>query len=123
VLDGKSETAITNAVILLEGDRIKAVGPGLEIPAGAQVLDLGSATVLPGLIDCHTHLLTNFNGAFREDENAVFEVARNTTTFRALRGSALGREDLESGLTTVRDLGNSGMNGDVALRDAINAGC
>src|SRR5262245_8052264 len=57
MLDVKSGTSTKDAIILVEGERISAVGPGLSIPAGVKVIDLGAATVLPGLIDCHTHLL------------------------------------------------------------------
>jgi imidazolonepropionase-like amidohydrolase len=87
------------------------------------VVDLGDATVLPGLIDAHTHLLLRFVGALG-DENTNLVVTFNTVepAGRALVGAAMAREMLEAGFTTVRDLGNSGHNGDVALRDAIRAG-
>jgi imidazolonepropionase-like amidohydrolase len=123
LLDVKSGTVIANAVIVLEGERIKEVGAGVAIPAGAEIIDLGNATVLPGLIDCHTHLLQNYDGNLGgDDNNMILTVTQLGTTKRALLGVAMGREDLEAGITTVRDLGNSGWNGDVALRDAINAG-
>jgi imidazolonepropionase-like amidohydrolase len=123
LIDGKSDAPIPGAVILIEGERIKAVGANVTIPAGAEVIDLSSATVLPGLIDCHTHLLQNYDGAFGgDDPNMILTITQMSTAKRALLGAAMGREDLEAGITTVRDLGNSGWNGDVALRDAINAG-
>ncbi|HEX8708261.1 MAG TPA: amidohydrolase family protein [Pyrinomonadaceae bacterium] len=123
MLDVKSGNVITDAVILIEGSRITAVGSKLAIPAGAQVIDLGGATVLPGLIDAHTHLLMNYDGAVGSDEpNMILTVTQMSTARRALLGVKMGREDLEAGITTVRDLGNSGVNGDIALRDAINAG-
>jgi len=79
--------------------------------------------LLPGLIDSHTHLLQNYDGRFGSDDpNMLLTVATMSAARRALLGAAMGREDLEAGITTVRDLGNSGWNGDVALRDAINAG-
>jgi imidazolonepropionase-like amidohydrolase len=126
LLDGKGDTPINNAVILIEGDRITAVGPGLPLPAGTNVLDLSTATVLPGLIDCHTHLLLNFNPDLPQigfdNPNGILTLTQMSTAKRALLGAAMAREDLEAGITTVRDLGNSGWNGDIALRDAINAG-
>jgi imidazolonepropionase-like amidohydrolase len=112
-----------NAVIFIEGDRIKSVGTDSAVPPGVEVIDLSNATVLPGLIDCHTHLLMKYNGGFGgDDPNMILTVTQMSTAKRALLGAAMAREDLEAGITTVRDLGNSGWNGDVALRDAINAG-
>jgi imidazolonepropionase-like amidohydrolase len=123
LLDVKSGSLIQNAIILIEGERIKEVGPNVTIPTGAQIIDLSTATVLPGLIDCHTHLLQNYDGNLGgDDPNMILTVTQLGTTKRALLGAAMGREDLEAGITTVRDVGNSGWNGDVALRDAINAG-
>ncbi len=122
LIDGKSDAPIINAVILIEGERVKAVGPNVAVPAGTEVIDLSKATVLPGLIDSHTHLLMNLDGAIDEDKHMILNVTQMSTAKRALLGAAMGREDLEAGITTVRDLGNSGWNGDVALRDAINAG-
>jgi imidazolonepropionase-like amidohydrolase len=78
---------------------------------------------MPGLIDAHTHLLQNYSGYLEgDDPNMVLTVAVMGTVRRALLGAKMGREDLEAGFTTVRDLGNSGVNGDVALRDAIEQG-
>jgi len=123
MIDPSSPTPVAKPIILVEGDRIREAGPAVVVPADADVIDLGSATVLPGLIDCHTHLLENYNGALGgDDPNMILTVVQLGTTRRALLGAAMGREDLESGITTVRDLGNSGWNGDVALRDAIDRG-
>lgn len=124
LLDGKSDTVVSNAVILVTGDKISAVGAGLAIPKGAQVIDLGDATLLPGLIDSHTHLLSEMDGTnlLLQDVELLRIVATQSTAQRALLGAKLGREVLESGITTVRDVGNSGVNGDVALRNAIENG-
>jgi imidazolonepropionase-like amidohydrolase len=124
LIDGKSETVINNAVILIENGKITAVGSGLQIPADSKFIDLGDATLLPGFIDAHTHLLSEMDGTnlTLQDVEMLRIVATQSTARRALLGAKLGREDLEAGITTVRDLGNSGVNGDVALRDAINNG-
>ena len=124
MLDGKTDTLVSNAVIVIEGDRISAVGSGLAIPKDAKVIDLGNLTLIPGLIDSHTHLLSEMDGTnvTLQDVEMLRIVATQSTAQRALLGAKLGREDLEAGITTVRDLGNSGVNGDVALRNAINEG-
>ena len=123
MLDTKAGKVISNPVIVIDGDKIKEVGSGLAIPSGAKVIDLGSATLLPGLIDAHTHLLQNYDFALGgDDNNMVLTVAQMSPAERALLGAKMGREDLEAGITTVRDVGNSGINGDVALRRAINKG-
>ncbi|HEV2446354.1 MAG TPA: amidohydrolase family protein, partial [Candidatus Sulfopaludibacter sp.] len=119
----KSGLYVQNPVIVIEGSRVKSVEPNGKAPDGAQLIDLGSATVLPGLIDCHTHLLQNYDFSLGgDDPNMLLTVGTMSAAKRALLGVKMGREDLEAGITTVRDLGNSGHNGDVALRDAINEG-
>jgi imidazolonepropionase-like amidohydrolase len=123
MLDVKNGRYIANPVLVIEADRIKAVGPNLSVPPGAQVIDLGNATLLPGLIDCHTHLLQAYNRRFGgDDNNIILTVTQMNTAKRALLGAKMAREVLESGITTVRDVGNSGMNGAIALRDAIQSG-
>ncbi|WP_342377455.1 amidohydrolase family protein [Myxococcus stipitatus] len=123
LFDGRSAKLLTDAVVLVQGQRIQAVGSSLPVPKGARVLDLGDVTLLPGLIDAHSHLLTNLmTGQGNEALSLELHVARRSTAERALLGAKLGREVLEAGVTTVRDLGNSGVNGDVALRDAIQRG-
>lgn len=121
LFDGKSDRVLADAVMLIEGSRIQAVGTGLSIPSGARVIDLGDVTLLPGLIDAHSHLLLEVDTESGGD-SLISTVAQRSTAERALLGAKLGREMLEAGVTTVRDLGNSGLNGDVALRDAIQRG-
>ncbi|NOJ92061.1 amidohydrolase family protein [Corallococcus coralloides] len=121
LFDGKSERVLPDAVVLIEGSRIQAVGTGLSIPSGARVIDLGDVTLLPGLIDAHSHLLLDIDPANGGD-SLLTPVAQSSTAERALLGAKLGRELLEAGVTTVRDVGNSGVNGDVALRNAIQRG-
>ncbi|HTT23400.1 MAG TPA: amidohydrolase family protein [Candidatus Sulfotelmatobacter sp.] len=124
LIDGKSDTIVKDAVVLVTGEKIAAVGSGLVIPTNARVIDLGDATLLPGLIDAHTHLLSEMDGSnlSLQDVEMLRIVATESTAERALLGAKLGREDLEAGITTVRDVGNSGLNGDVALRRAIERG-
>lgn len=123
MLDPRTGSVIQNAVIVVDSGRITAAGTNVAVPSGARVIDLGNMILLPGLIDSHTHLLQNYEGRLGgDDPNMLATVATMSAARRALLGAAMGREDLEAGITTVRDLGNSGWNGDVALRDAINAG-
>jgi imidazolonepropionase-like amidohydrolase len=124
LLDVSAGKYIEGAGILIEGERIKEVGRATEVmkltPKNAKVIDLGSATVLPGLIDCHTHLM------LREPEGPnsyALNLVTKSEAFRALEGAADARVTLEAGFTTVRDVENEGSwYADVALRDAINQG-
>src|SRR5215467_5452274 len=123
MLDVVSGKIVTDAVVLIENGKISKVGQRLPIPSGVEVIDLGNVTLLPGLIDCHTHLLLDFDvDTGDEDLNTLLLVSRMNTAKRALHGVMMGREMLEAGFTTVRDVGNSGLNGDRALRDAIAEG-
>jgi imidazolonepropionase-like amidohydrolase len=135
LLDPRTGNVLSPAAVLIENGKIKEVGPPLQVqshaPAGAKIIDLGSATLLPGLIDGHTHLLLDvvvpptaesarrFNGDFVAD---MLLAIVESPSKRVLLGAQMAREDLDSGFTTVRNLGHSGIDGDVALRDAINAG-
>jgi imidazolonepropionase-like amidohydrolase len=124
LIDGRSDKVVKDATVLVVGEKIAAVGPGLAIPTNARVIDLGDVTLLPGLIDAHTHLLEEMDGSDQslQDAEMLRIVATQSTAERALLGVKLAREDLEAGITTVRDVGNSGVNGDVALRRAIENG-
>ncbi len=135
LLDPRSGTILSPAAVLIESDRIREVGAPKVVqahaPGDARLLDLGAATLLPGLVDSHTHLLLDvvvppeaesrrhYNGTFAPGLLLAITMSPNA---RVLLGAQLAREDLESGFTTVRNLGHSGIDGDVALRDAINAG-
>jgi len=122
LLDVKAGRYVDNPVVVVRGERIESVTSGGPLPGGARVIDLGDATLLPGLIDAHSHLLKNNAPRFFDGNNLVRDVTSENTATRVLRGAAMAREDLEAGITTVRDVGNSGINGDVALRDAIENG-
>jgi imidazolonepropionase-like amidohydrolase len=107
-----------NAIILVRGERIEQVGAGLRIPTAARVIDLSAYTVLPGLIDCHTHVLLQ-----PEDERGAPPVVTKSQAFRTVQGVAAAKRDLEAGFTTMRDLDSEGAGfADVALRDGINRG-
>jgi imidazolonepropionase-like amidohydrolase len=126
LLDVKTGDYRIDQGILIVEERIKEVGPLSVIqshaPKDVAIIDLTHFTVLPGLIDAHTHLLQNNYSRIGDEPNLLVTVTSMSTASRALLGAAMGRQDLEAGITTVRDVGNSGLNGDVALRDAIEAG-
>lgn len=125
ILDVRTGKYLDGQAVLVRGEDIDAIGAMAELQKqapGANVIDLGRATLLPGLIDCHTHLLQNYDPKYGgDDPNMALTVSGMSPASRALLGAKMGREDVEAGITTVRDLGNSGWNGDVALRDAIRA--
>lgn len=121
MLDVRSGNVVPNAVILIEGEKISAAGTGLAIPKGAEVIDLGNAMLLPGLIDCHTHLMARIPG----DDPAEYGVnlLTKSNAFRALEGAADARVTLRAGFTAVRDVESEGSGyADVDLRDAIDQG-
>jgi imidazolonepropionase-like amidohydrolase len=132
LLDPRTGNVLAPAGVLIEGDKIKQVGlPGkIPVPTGAKILDLGNATLLPGLIDSHTHLLLDIivppQAEMDREYNPLFAPGYllaivESQSKRELLGAQLAREDLESGITTVRNLGHSGIDGDTELRNAINA--
>ena len=135
LLDPRTGNVLSPAAVLIENGKIKEVGAPARLqadaPAGVKTIDLGGGALLPGLIDSHAHLLLNvtapiepeiknrFNGMFVP---GLLLAIVESPSKRVLLGAQLAREDLESGFTTVRNLGHSGIDGDAALRDAINAG-
>ena len=107
-----------NAVIIVRGERIEQAAAGLQIPDGASVIDLSAYTVLPGLIDCHTHIMLQ-----PEDETGPPPVITKSQAFRTVQAVAAAKRDLEAGFTTMRDLDSEGAGfADVAIRDGINRG-
>lgn len=135
LLDPRTGNVLLPAAVLIEGNKIKEIGAPAQVqakaPSGVKTIDLGNATLLPGLIDGHTHLfldiiippkaetLRHNNGEF--GPGLLLAIVESPTK-RALMAAQSAREDLESGITTVRNLGHSGIDGDTELRDAINAG-
>lgn len=118
LFDGRSGTAVANGVVILEGATIKAAGSGLQIPAGARVIDLGDATLLPGLIDAHTHLTMESADNWLQ---GTLDLLRRTVPESAIRSTEFARKTLLAGFTTVRDVGSNEYL-DVGLRDAIRDG-
>lgn len=121
LIDPETATVATNQIILLEGERIKAVGPNLAIPAGATIIDLSKLTVLPGLVDSHTHMALTYK---EQPENNYYYLTfvMESTPLRAIQAASNGIQLLNSGFTVIRDVGNNAMYADTALRQAIEQG-
>lgn len=119
LVDPEAGTTTINQTIIVEAGKIRSVGAGLPIPAGATVVDLSDSTVLPGLFDAHTHMCQTSS----PDNRDLFTTdIRQPGTYRAILGVVNARAMLESGFTTIRDVGNSGNYADTALRKAIEEG-
>jgi imidazolonepropionase-like amidohydrolase len=124
LLDVRKGTYVEKAAIWIDGERIQEVGRASEVqahaPKNAQLIDLGRATVLPGLIDCHTHIMARFDDS---EHGYLLGLATKSQAFRALEGAYNARITLKAGYTTIRDVENEGSDyADVALRDAIKQG-
>ena len=121
MLDVKSGSMVHDAVLLIQDEKITAAGASLKIPAGAEIVDLGNATLMPGLIDCHTHLMARMSDD--DPQSYGLSLLTKSQAFRALEGAADARITLRAGFTAVRDVESEGSGyADIALRDAINQG-
>src|SRR5262252_2376617 len=120
LIDGKGGKVVDNALIVVEGDSIVSVTPGGAAPAGVQTIDLSQSTVLPGLIDLHTHVLLN-GDITAEDYDR--QLLKESIPYRAILAARNARIALDHGFTTIRDLETEGaMYADVDVKKAINNG-
>src|SRR5215470_15358157 len=121
MFDGKSNSLVQNAVVVVRDDKIVDAGSNLQIPGDARVIDLGDATLCPGFMDAHTHLTEDFSGNY--NERRLQELDLNVSE-QAIRATQYARVTVEAGFTTVRDLGSRFVAShefvDVALRNSIN---
>ena len=115
LIDGTGPAVRERVTILIARDRVAAIEDGWQAPAGARVVDLRTATVLPGLIDSHTHITGEGTG------NAIVNAATRTPLDDAVRSTAYAKRTLEAGFTTIRNVGADG-GADIALRKAIGEG-
>src|SRR5262249_6464850 len=121
LLDPEAGRILTNQIILVEGARIRDVGPNVAIPAGARTIDLSQMTVLPGLVAAHNHLALTYKP---EPESNIYyyTYVQESTALRAIQAASNGIQMLASGFTIVRDMGNNALYADTALRQAIEQG-
>jgi imidazolonepropionase-like amidohydrolase len=120
LIDGKNDVRVADAVVLVEGNLIKAVGKGTSIPPEAKVIDLSDATVLPGLIDAHTHILLQGDVTAEEYDE---QLLKESIPYRTIRAVVAAKTALENGFTTMRDVETEGaMYADVDVKKAINRG-
>ncbi|HEV8144800.1 MAG TPA: amidohydrolase family protein [Bryobacteraceae bacterium] len=118
MFDGVSDRLVSPGLVVVLGEKIRGLGVGAEIPPGAEVIDLGDATLLPGFMDAHTHLTFPYTADYRQQELDNF---KKTTAEKAIESTVNARLTLMAGFTTVRDVG-SGDYMDVGLRNAIASG-
>jgi imidazolonepropionase-like amidohydrolase len=118
MFDGKSDAVVKPGVVVVSDGKIAAAGPNAAIPAGAEVIELGDATLLPGFIDAHTHLTMSPTEDWKQDK---LDSLQKTVAEKALDASVNARKTLLAGFTTVRDVGSTDYI-DVGLRNAIRNG-
>jgi len=120
LIDGKAQAAVQDAVILVEGERIRQVGVGIAVPADALVIDLGRSTCLPGLIDNHTHILLQGDITAADYDQ---QLLKESIPYRTIQATMAARTALMNGFTAMRDLETEGaMYADVDVKTAINKG-
>src|ERR1051326_4001319 len=120
LIDGKNDKVLENAVIVVEGNIIRDAGTALKIPEGAEMIDLSTMTVLPGLIDCHTHVLLQGDITSKDYDD---QLLKESIPYRTIRGIVAAQAALRHGFTTIRDVETEGaMYADVDIKKAINNG-
>ncbi len=127
LIDPDAGTASPNQIILIEAGRIKAVGANLPVPPNATVIDLSNMSVMPGMFDCHSHVCYSTvprRGVAPQASRSlqISYYLGNTTAYRAIQGVVNARTMLETGFTTIRDVGNAGNYADADVRRAIQEG-
>jgi imidazolonepropionase-like amidohydrolase len=121
IVDPETGTVTTNQIILIEGQDIKAISADTKIPEGVKVVDLSRFTLMPGMMDAHTHLCMNTQHK-RDGGRYYFTTLLDSNAKRAIQGAVNARSMLEYGFTTVRDIGNEGNYACVEVRRSINEG-
>ncbi len=120
IIDGKNDSVLENNVIIVENNLIKATSASSEIPEGAEIIDLSNATVLPGLIDCHTHVLLQGDITSKDYDD---QLLRESIPYRTIRAAVAAQAALRNGFTTIRDVETEGaMYADVDIKKAIQNG-
>ena len=126
LIDPATGKILANQIIIIENSKITVVGSNIKIPGSSEIIDLSAFSVLPGLIDVHTHLCTDVDvdTSWRGQVTERFTsyILQTSTAYRALTGVAKAKSVLEAGFTTVRDVGNAGNYADTDLRKAIENG-
>ncbi len=118
LIDGRSDRARDSVTILIEGNTIRSVGG--SIPPGTETIDLSGATVLPGMIDCHTHVLLQGDITSQDYDN---QLLKESIPYRTIRGAVAAQAALRNGFTAIRDVESEGaMYADVDIKKAINNG-
>ena len=120
-VDTETGTVKNNQTIVVEAGKIKQIGEGIAVPAGAAVIDLSRSTILPGLFDMHTHLCMDVNPQ-RDNGSYYFTTLMDPDSFRAIQGVVNAKTMLEAGFTSVRDIGNEGNYACTSVRRAISRG-
>jgi len=121
VVDPENGTAAANQIILVEGERIRDIGPDLAIPPNAEMIDLSRLTLLPGFVDTHTHEAMTYKDV-PESNIYYYTYITDPTPLRAIQAASSAMQLLSSGFTVVCDVGNNGLYADTALRQAIEQG-